>query len=103
VFNIHFTEQYYIHIPKYNTYATNHLDGTAHAGSSIKHHELAKYEMGHIQATNIRIKDCNRNLTTSAIYCPQCHTIKKEQYNAYINTLGHRFLVGGDFNAKHHY
>jgi hypothetical protein len=26
-----------------------------------------------------------------------------EQYNAFINALGHRFLVGGDFNAKHQY
>jgi hypothetical protein len=31
------------------------------------------------------------------------HEIKKEQYNAFINALGYRFLAGGDFNAKHQY
>jgi hypothetical protein len=42
-------------------------------------------------------------LAISAIYCPPRHKIKTEQYNAFINALGHRFLVGGDFNAKHQY
>jgi hypothetical protein len=50
-------------------YATNHLDGTARAGSAIiikkdiKHHKLAKYEMGYIQATNISTEDKDENLT----------------------------------------
>jgi exonuclease III len=40
----HFTEQNYVNIPNYITYATNHPDGRAHAGSAIiirkdiKHH-----------------------------------------------------------------
>jgi hypothetical protein len=59
--------------------------------------------MDHIQATNISIEDWDGNLTISAIYCPQRHKIKTKQYNAFINALGHRFLVGGDFNAKHQY
>jgi hypothetical protein len=60
-------------ISLYNTYATSHPDGTAHAGSTmiirkdIKHHKLAKYEMGHIQATNINIEDWDGNLIISAI------------------------------------
>jgi hypothetical protein len=59
--------------------------------------------MNHIQATKINIEDWDGNLTISAIYCPPRHKIKKEQYNAFINALGHRFLIGGDFNAKHQY
>jgi exonuclease III len=31
----HFTEQNYVNIPNYITYATNHPDGRAHAGSAI--------------------------------------------------------------------
>jgi hypothetical protein len=31
----HFTEQNYINIPNYITYATNHPDGRAHAVSAI--------------------------------------------------------------------
>jgi hypothetical protein len=76
-------EQNYVSIPNYTAYATNHLDERAHAGSAIitrkdiKHHELAKYETDHIQATNISINDRDGNLTISAIYCPSRHTIKK--------------------------
>jgi hypothetical protein len=105
----HFTERNYVNIPPYITYATNHPDGRAHAGSAtiirkdIKHHELAKYEVDHIQATNISMEDWDGNLAISAIYCPPRHAIKKEQYCAFINSLGHRFLVAGDFNAKHQY
>jgi exonuclease III len=31
----HFTEQNYVNTPNYITYATNHPDGRAHAGSAI--------------------------------------------------------------------
>jgi hypothetical protein len=102
----HFTEQNYVNIPNYITYATNHPDEKAPTGSAIiirkdiKHHELPKYETDHIQATN-SIEDWDGNLTISAIYRPPRHTIKKEQYNAFINSLRHRFLAGGYFNANH--
>jgi hypothetical protein len=105
----HFTERNYIQIPNYIAYDTKHPDGRAHAGTAIiirkdiKQHELAKYETDHIQATNISIEDWNGSLTISAIYCPPRHAIKKEQYNEFINTLGNRFLAGGDFSAKHQY
>jgi hypothetical protein len=69
----------------------------------MKHHELAKYEKDHIQATNISIEGWNASLTISAISCPPKHAIKKEQYNEFINTLGNRFVAGGDFTAKHQY
>jgi hypothetical protein len=59
----HFTEQTYVNIPNYTTYATNHPDERAYAYSAlirrkdVKHHELAKYEVDHIQAANISIED----------------------------------------------
>jgi hypothetical protein len=59
--------------------------------------------MDHVQATNMSIEDWDGNLTISAIYWSTRHTIKMEQYNAFINSLGYRFMVGGDFNAKHQY
>jgi hypothetical protein len=64
----HFTEQNYLNIPSYITYATNHADGKAHEGSAIivrkgiKLYELALYETDHIQATNIKIEDWDGNL-----------------------------------------
>jgi hypothetical protein len=63
VFETHFTRRNYLKIPTYTTYATNHPDVASPAGSptiirkGIKHHELAKYETDHIQATNTSIED----------------------------------------------
>jgi hypothetical protein len=100
-----FTERNYLKIPTYTTYAANHPNGTDLARSPViitkdtKHHVLAKFETDHIQATNISIKDWDGNLTISVTYCPPCHAIKKEQCNVFINSLGNRFLVGGNFNA----
>jgi hypothetical protein len=79
----HFTQQNYVNIPNYIIYATNHLDGRAHAGSAIiirkdiKHNELPKYETNHIQAMNISIKDWDGNLTISATYCPHATKLKR--------------------------
>jgi hypothetical protein len=45
----HFTTKTHFQIPQYNTYYTNHPDGTAHAGTAIivkhtlRHHELSQY------------------------------------------------------------
>jgi hypothetical protein len=40
-------------------------------------------------------------LTISAVYLPPKHTVKQEQLEDYYNTLGRRFIAGGDYNAKH--
>jgi hypothetical protein len=90
VSELHFTERSDIKILAYTTYATNSPDGTAHAGPAtiirkdIKCYELAKYETDHIQATNVSIGDWDRNLITSAVYCPPRHAIKR---NNTINLL----------------
>jgi exonuclease III len=88
----HFTEQNYVNIRNYITYATNHPDGRAHASSAIiirkdiKHHELVKYEMDHIRATNTSIEDWDGNLTISAIYCPHATKFK---WNNTMSSLTH--------------
>jgi hypothetical protein len=59
VFKIHFTEQNYVNIPNYITYATNYPIGRAYAGSAIiirkdiKRNQVAKYETDNIQVMNI--------------------------------------------------
>lgn len=42
-------------------------------------------------------------MMVSAIYCPPKHKITSNMFKAYFDTLGCRFVVGGDFNAKHEY
>jgi hypothetical protein len=40
-------------------------------------------------------------LTISAVNLPPRHTVKQEQFEDFYNTLGKRFIAGGDYNAKH--
>lgn len=105
----HFTNRSFIRIPGYQIYDTPHPDGTAHGGTAviirntIKHHELNKYNKSYLQATSIVIEDWNGPLTLSAVYCPPKHTISNDQFSDFFNTLGTRFIAGGDYNAKHLY
>lgn len=103
----HATNRSYFKMNKYTTYLTNHPDGTAHGGTgiiiknSIKHHESHKYIKDYLQATILIIEDWLRPLTIAAIYCPPRHSIKSEKFSEFFNTLGNRFLAGGDYNSKH--
>lgn len=103
----HFTTKNFLKIHKYSIYDTKHPDRTAHGGSAviikdtIKHHEASKYIQEHIQATSVTIDDWTGPLTITAVYCPPKHTIKENMFTDFFKSLGHRFIVGGDYNAKH--
>ena len=104
----HFTSKSYFSIPGYNCYHSLHPDDRAHAGTaiiikkSICHHELEKWEKDYIQATSISITDINgSHIVISAIYCPPRHTISIEQFTNFFNSLGPKFIAGGDYNSKH--
>lgn len=103
----HFTDKSYIKFPNYNVYTTTHPDNRAHAGSaviiknSIKHHECPEFKTDHIQATSVCITDWEGDITICSIYCPPRHNIHQEQFGNFFLTLGRRFIVAGDFNAKH--
>ena len=72
----HFTTKTHFQIPQYNTYYTNHPDGTAHAGPAIivkhtlRHHELSQYAADFLQATSISVSTLPFELTVSAMYSP---------------------------------
>lgn len=91
----------------YMLYHTIHPDGKARGGtailikSSIKHYELQKYETSHLQATSVNIDDERGNLAISSVYCPPRHSNAQKQFEDFFNTLGERFIAGGDYNAKH--
>ncbi|CAH2106652.1 unnamed protein product [Euphydryas editha] len=103
----HFTNSNHVNISNYNIYTTNHPDGTAHGGtavvirSSIEHYELPQLKTEHIQATSVSVQDKNGNFNVSSVYCPPKHKITEYQFTGYIDTLGPRFIAGGDWNAKH--
>jgi hypothetical protein len=57
--------------------------------------------MTHLQATSVTVEDWIGPLTIAAVYCPPKHAVKAQQFRSFYATLGHRFLAGGDYNAKH--
>jgi hypothetical protein len=68
---------------------------------SLKHHLENAYNTEHIQATSIALKDHLGELTITAVYSPPKHNIKTIDYEKFFQTLGHRFIAGGDYNAKY--
>jgi hypothetical protein len=103
----HFTSKNYFTIPGYKLCCTNHPDNTAHAGSAIiikntiAYYEQLKYAEAAIQATSVRVKGFLHELTIAAVYCPPRHNLKQEHFEAFFQTLGPKFLAGGDYNSKH--
>lgn len=103
----HFTSRSHFKIRGYDLLHTNHPDNRAHAGACILIRNTIKYEVlpstqeKYLQATNLKIKCADGDFIISSVYFPPRHNIKVQHYQQFFNTLGNKFLVGGDFNAKH--
>jgi hypothetical protein len=69
--------------------------------NSIKHHQLNNYSQNFFQAINVSVEDSVGLLTVLAVYLPSKYTVKQGQLEGFYDTLGHRFITGGDYNAKH--
>lgn len=103
----HFTERSHLKIPNYIVYSTNHPDKTAHAGTAIiikntiDHVEMPTYEKDYLQATVVKIRTLPFEMSVAAVYCPPRHNIKKDHFKDFFQTLGPKFIAGGDYNSKH--
>jgi hypothetical protein len=104
----HCTAASNIIIQGYNTYLTNHPDGTAHAGTaiiikkSIKHNLMPAFQTNYLQATTISVETLTGGrMVVSAVYCPPKHKVTEGMFTDYFKTLGNRFVSGGDWNSKH--
>jgi hypothetical protein len=64
------------------------------------HHEEAKYAMGEIEATIVTVKTKRKAITFAMTYCPRRYNLKKTDYLNFLSSLGKRFMLGGDYNAK---
>jgi hypothetical protein len=95
-------------IKGYQVYHTVHPQNTARGGSVLLikdkmiHHEEEKYATDEIQATVVTVKTKRQAITFVASYCPLRYNLKKTDYLYFLSTLGDRFMVGGDYNAKIH-
>jgi len=105
IFETHFTHSSHFNSPGFQTFKTNHPDGTAHAGaaiivrSSLLFHPLPPYQTNRIQSCGIAITLNYIPIYIYAVYCPPRHTISINQLNDF-DTLGDKFIIGGDINAK---
>lgn len=103
----HFTNQSFIKFRGYKVYHTLHPENAAKGGSAvvikenILHHQELEYKTEELQATSVSITTKTFQFAIAAVYSPPKHTIKKHQYLQFLSKQGHRFIIGGDFNAKH--
>lgn len=103
----HFTRESFIKIKGYKVYQALHPDNTARGGSAviiketISHYEESKIEDNDKQIVAVCVKTKRYPVTIAAIYCPPKYALKAEQYVTFLEHLGNRFILGGDFNAKH--
>jgi exonuclease III len=102
----HFTKQS-IKFRGYTVYHTPHPGNAARGGSAvivknnIYYNEEVKFEAGDIQATTLNIKTKKYNISVVSLYSLPRHNIKTERYVEVFKTIGSRFIIVGDFNAKH--
>lgn len=103
----HSTSHTVIRIPHYNLYFANHPDGTAHAGSAIiirsaiDHYQLPSYTTNKIQSALVKVNLFPWPIIIGAVYCPPRHAITADEFQEFLLPLEPRFLVAGDWNAKH--
>lgn len=103
----HMTKESNLKLKGFKTYQTIHPENQARGGTALVIKEnLNHYEEQHLQTmetqlTVVGVKCLNQNLKLGAIYCPPRYNLKKENYKNIMKHLGERFVLGGDFNAKH--
>lgn len=106
----HLTSRSTAKIYGYQLYTCNNPDDFSHGGSAIyiksgiTHHPLPSFRKSEIQLTIISAQlHCGTTVNVGAIYCPPRHTIHEEQFTDAFSTLGPKWVVGDDLNAKHPY
>lgn len=103
----HFTKESYIKFKGYKVYSTIHPDNAAKGGAaviikeSITHYQEMGWQNEQIQATAVNVRTKSFDVVIAAIYSPPRHAVKKENYVEFLKSQGPRFIIGGDFNAKH--
>lgn len=103
----HMTNQCYLKIRGYKVYHTPHPQNQARGGSAViikealKHSEECHMQRDEIQLTVVRIASVKQKLIVGALYCPPKYNLKTDDYRSFLLHLNDRFIIGGDFNAKH--
>lgn len=103
----HMTRSSELNIIGYICYKALHPSGQPRGGSailikkSLLHHEECTVQTNETQMVVIKVKSLNQDLNIGALYCPPRYIIKNMEFKGLLNLLGDRFILGGDYNAKH--
>lgn len=107
----HLTKRSYVEIQFYDLYTGNHPNhpsGSRHGGAAIyvwkdlAHHEILPYSTLSMQAAGISAKlQCGTWVNIVAVYSSPHHKIKCVDYDHFFQHFGSKWIIGGDFNAKH--
>lgn len=107
ILKTNFTRMLYVKIRGYCCYHATRLTEEAKERSAIfvkenvKYYEEIKIEEEAIQVTTIKIQlNSNKEYNVSAIYCPSLYNFKENNYVELFKSLGHYFIIEGDFNAR---
>lgn len=103
----HGTDRTSIRIPGYNAILANHPSNKAYGGSAIIIKNALNYveyppdTSDAIQLTKIELKFSQEIVVISSIYCRPRFALKETDFDNMIQSLGNKFIAGGDFNSKH--
>lgn len=103
----HFTDRSFFRLNGYDIVMANHPDNKAHGGaailikSNIKYEEAEPIKQHFLQAAGVKIICDNMPVSIYSVYIPPRHTVKCDKFDNFFSRIGNKFIVGGDFNAKH--
>jgi len=103
----HLTKTLKLKLPGYSIYRADHPDGTAYAGSAIiiainlNHNLHLINPQANLQSVSIQIFLNHVPLILASVYCPPSQKIITQDFAQLFNSLGKKFIAGGDFNSKH--
>lgn len=103
----HLTNKNYLNLVNYKVYNAFCPSTTARGGSSLlvknslEHFELGKIESTDIQMSIVQLSSLKQKINIGVMYCSPTCSIKKDTFKSLLLELGDRFILGGDFNAKH--
>lgn len=103
----HLTNKSHISLRGFDIITANQLNNRAHAGAAIVIKNTIKYEVAepimesYLQAAGVKITCDNSSVSIYSVYFPPRYTVSCELYDNLFNKLGSKYIIGGDFNAKH--
>ncbi|BES87875.1 Retrotransposon protein [Nesidiocoris tenuis] len=98
------------HMPGYKTYRADHPSGSREGGSAIfiktciKHSEMLPIRRDEVQVARVKMKINDNDYNIGSFYSAPDRDNRHLRLNTLWDTvreMGPKFLLGGDFNAKH--